>query len=411
MASIAISRRSVPASGVLARIVALVAALYVLAVASAISGDLGVFWVFGLAFGIILQRSRLCFASAFRDLFLLRDGGNLRAIATGLAVSTLGFALVQVHSVPTPAPDTLPSQAHLFPVGPQLIVGGIIFGLGMVLAGGCVSGTLYRVGEGYVGSFVALGGIGLGLVVSAQQWNWWWSTFTAHDPTIWLPGYFGYGGAIVVTLVFLGLVALATSWWELRAGPRPAFALRRPIDKPALTVRDWLDQRYRVMFRQGWPFLTGAVALAVLNVFVYLYDHPLGVTGEIGNWANRTGALVGVHAPTLLGASGLAGCLLVADPTASVINTGTMLDGGLIVGSLVAALFAGEFKLRFPRQRIRYVQSIGGGVLMGYGAGLAAGCTIGAFYSALPSLGLNGFVFGLALLVGAFGGVQIIKRL
>jgi uncharacterized protein len=135
------------------------------------------------------------------------------------------------------------------------------------------------------------------------------------------------------------------------------------------------------------------------------------VTGELSNWANRAAAGVGIATPVMLGASGLAGCLLVTDPNAGWVNTGTMLDGGLVLGALIAALLANEFKLRFPRQPIRYVQSLGGGLLMGYGAGIAAGCTIGAFFSAIPSLGLNGWLFGVALLGGAYGGVQIIKRL
>jgi uncharacterized membrane protein YedE/YeeE len=411
VATIALPRRAVPSSPTLARAAAVLIALWVLAWASVVGGELPVFWVFGLAFGVILQRSRLCFASGFRDLFLLRDGGNLRAILSGLAVATLGFALIQVHAVPTPAPDTLPQQAHLFPLSAQILVGGFVFGVGMVLAGGCVSGTLYRVGEGYVGSIVALAGILAGLVVSTLHWNWWWQTFTANAPTIWLPGYLGYGGAVALTLAVLGLAYLATIWWELRAGPRPSFGAKRPAEAPAMSLGDWLDQRYRALFGRGWPILNGAIALAVLNVFVYLYDHPLGVTGELSNWGNRAVGLVGVHVPAMIGASGLAGCLLVMDPNAAWMNTGTMLDGGLVLGALIAALFAGEFKLRFPRQPVRYAQSLGGGVLMGYGAGIAAGCTIGAFFSALPSLGLNGWAFGLALLAGSWAGVQVIKRL
>jgi hypothetical protein len=48
---------------------------------------------------------------------------------------------------------------------------------------------------------------------------------------------------------------------------------------------------------------------------------------------------------------------------------------------------------------------------MGYGAGIAVGCTLGAFFSAIPSLGLNGWAFGLSLLVGAGLGTQVIKRI
>ena len=81
------------------------------------------------------------------------------------------------------------------------------------------------------------------------------------------------------------------------------------------------------------------------------------------------------------------------------------------VAHLLAALAAREFKIRLPRQRRRYVQSLGGGTLTGYGAGIGVGCTLGAFFSAIPSLGLNGWVFGLALLVGAGLGTQIIRRI
>ena len=69
------------------------------------------------------------------------------------------------------------------------------------------------------------------------------------------------------------------------------------------------------------------------------------------------------------------------------------------------------FRSRVPRQPQRYVQSLGGGVIMGYGAGLALGCTLGAFYSAIPSLALNGWIFGAAMAVGALGGAQIVRRL
>jgi len=54
---------------------------------------------------------------------------------------------------------------------------------------------------------------------------------------------------------------------------------------------------------------------------------------------------------------------------------------------------------------------VGGGVLMGYGAGIAMGCTIGAFFSGIPSLALNGWVFALFLGIGAWVGTQAIRRI
>lgn len=411
MATIAVPQRSTLSGTGLTRAIVIALVLAILVAASMASGSLAVYWLFGITFGFILQRSRLCFASGFRDLFLLRDGGNLRGILVGLAVASLGFALIEARAVPTPGNGALPDGAHLMPVSLQFAAGGLFFGVGMVLAGGCVSGTLYRIGEGYVGSWVAMLGIIGGLALSTHQWNWWWDNFSAKAPTVWLPDVFGYGGAILVTLGTIAVLYLGTLWWEMRSGPRPAFGLKRAVETPALTLRDWFLQRYRAIFGRGWPIVYGAIALAILNTYVYLFDQPLGVTGELSNWGNRAVGLAGVTTPVMHGASTLAGCLLTLDPNASVIGVGTMLDGGVILGALLAALLANEFKIRFPRQRVRYAQSLGGGLFMGYGAGIGAGCTIGAFFSAIPSLGLNGWVFGVSLLAGAFVGVQVIKRL
>ncbi len=77
----------------------------------------------------------------------------------------------------------------------------------------------------------------------------------------------------------------------------------------------------------------------------------------------------------------------------------------------MAALASGEFRLRRPRQGKVYIRVLAGGLCMGYGAGLASGCTVGGFFSAVPSMGLNGFAFGAAILVGALIGLQVIKRL
>ncbi len=84
---------------------------------------------------------------------------------------------------------------------------------------------------------------------------------------------------------------------------------------------------------------------------------------------------------------------------------------GMFVGSFAAAMGAGEFKIRVPKQPARYAQSLGGGVMMGYGSGIGMGCTIGAFFSAIPSLAVNGWVFGGFLAIGAWIGTHIIRRI
>src|SRR5215207_570924 len=145
--------------GILASLVAVAIVLF----AAAVSSEMAIFWTFGIAFGFVLQRSRFCFASAFRDIFLLRHGRSMRGVLAGLAVATVGFAVLMARQVPNPSLGILPPSANVLPIGWHLVVDGLLFGVGMVVAGGCVSGSIYRMGEGYVASWVTFFGLMIGL--------------------------------------------------------------------------------------------------------------------------------------------------------------------------------------------------------------------------------------------------------
>lgn len=369
---------------------------------------LAVFWLFGLAFGFVLQRSRFCFTSAFRDLFLLGDARVMKGIIAGLAVATTGFAVLMARFVPELGFGGLPPGAIVLPLGLHTLLGGVLFGLGMVLAGGCTSGSLYRAGEGYVGSMVALVGIMLGLEMSSHTWNWWWQAHISQAPLVWLPESFGYLGSLLVTFGGLLMLFLFVSWWEFRASI--LLPSKRADAVPPSSLREQLGALWQTIFVKGWPVVVGGVALGTLNVFLYTYRHPWGVVAGLGIWADKVADAIGLGAGELMGRASLAGCAFEPE-TASALGHMPLLNLGVIAGAFIAASFASEFKLRFPRQAVRYVQSIGGGVLMGYGAGLALGCTIGAFFSAIPSLALNGWVFAGALAIGAYLGVKVIDRL
>ena len=110
--------------------------------------------VLGLAYGIILQRARFCFVSAIRDWFLFRSFRIIIGIGAGLALSSVGFAILSL--IWQAGGEEPTSRLWVLPLGVNTLVGGLLFGFGMVLAGGCASGTLFRLGEGYVAAFCAL---------------------------------------------------------------------------------------------------------------------------------------------------------------------------------------------------------------------------------------------------------------
>ena len=108
----------------------------------------------GMAVGVVIQRSRFCFASAFRDI--LHGGGEFKrsvrlqiGIALGIMVGATGVFILKYMGYVSP-------EAYVKSAGWSNIVGGILFGLGMVIAGGCASGSLWRAAEGHVKLWVAL---------------------------------------------------------------------------------------------------------------------------------------------------------------------------------------------------------------------------------------------------------------
>ena len=396
--------------GVLQIAVVLVpAALYL--VALTLGTSFATFFAVGTAVGFTLQRARLCFVSAFRDLILLHQGRTLKGLLVGLAVASLGFAMVMSTIVGDPSGGRMPDDAHILPLGIATVLGGVLFGVGMVLAGGCVTGSLYRMGEGYLGSWVAMGGVLIGLYALNRTWNWWWEVSIATAPRIWFPTSLGYGGSLLLTAVLLALAYLATLWWERRQAPAVQIPIRRREPAPPTTVADDVRVALRGVFRREWTPVIGAVVISALNILLFIRYRPLGVVGEISRWANDLGSLAGMPVGVLEGLDSLAGCAAALAEGASWFTDGFMLNLGIVVGAFTAAVLAREFRLRIPRQPQRYVQSLGGGVVMGYGAGLGLGCTFGAFYSAIPSLALNGWVYGLAMAAGAVIGAQIIRRL
>ena len=400
---------SVPRQSI-AAVVVLVAAAVLAIIMSRTEAILAALWLLGMVSGFTLQRSRFCFASAFRDIFLFGNSRIMKGILVGLGVATTGFTIIMYNEVPFPQFGALPQEAHILPVGLSAIIGGLLFGFGMVLSGGCVSGSLYRMAEGYVGSWVSVAGVIIGLGLLSQTWNWWWNILVSYEPKVWLPSTIslGYGGGVVLT--FAGILAafLLLLWWESRSG------LSMPDIPRKEEAQDTFGQKLSVLWRsvfvRGWPAVVGGAVLGGIGVLMYMVHMPWGVTGELTRWANTTMSTLGFAPATPLGLSAIGGCAARAGEGGIFTHT-FAVTVGLLPGSLVGALFAREFKLRFPRSAKRYLQSLGGGVLMGYGAGLAIGCTIGAFFSSIPSLSISGWLFALALAGGAFLGVQAIKRI
>lgn len=178
------------------------------------SPNLALFWVFGCSFGYILQRSRFCFTAALRDPCITGSTSLTKAVLIAFAITTIGFTAIKYGSFVNTG--FIPGQGYIAPVSLATVLGGVMFGIGMVIAGGCASGTLMRVGEGFTMQMLSLLFFIIGSLWGAHDMGWWALNFNAVAPRVFLPDVFGWLGAVVLQLAIIGLLYIAADKFEKR---------------------------------------------------------------------------------------------------------------------------------------------------------------------------------------------------
>ncbi len=345
---------------------------------------------FGVALGVVFERGRFCFFCILREFFEERNSTGIYAILAALAVGGIGYVLVAGAFLPDPSRGRLPPGAHIGPISPVLVAGGVAFGLGMCLAGGCISGLLYRVGEGYSRAPIGLLGVLLGFGLGFYSWNTLYLTFIAQAPVWWLPAWLGYGGALTLHLAVLAGVAVGL----LPLLPHLPARTAQPIS---------LSSIGHALFGTRWnPLPTGAL-VGVIGAVAYFRVEPLGVTAQLGSISRTVLHDAGALPARLYGLDTLAGC---ATQVVQAITTNGWLIGGLVAGSFAAALLANRFQISRITPR-NSGSALLGGILMGWGAMVSLGCTVGVLLSGISVFALSGWVFTLAMLAGVWLGLRL----
>lgn len=346
----------------------------------------------GAVLGVLFQRGRFCFHCILRDLMSGGDSRPAMALVAALVAGGLGYAVVIGAWVPDPARGALPPDAHIGPVSWVLVLAGAAFGAGMVLSGSCISGHLYRLGEGSTRAPFAIAGSLLGFALGFFTWDTLYLAAIADAPSLWLPRHLGYAGALALHLIVLGALAL---WLWLRS-PLPATS-GAPADPPSLR-----RLARRLLVERWSPGLTGA-AIGLIGVAAYLRVEPLGVTAQLGSVSRTLAHEAGVLEGRLLGLDRLAGC---ATQVVQTVTDNGWLVGGLVLGALAAALAGGHWRpaLRPPRE---YATATLGGILLGWGAMTALGCTVGTLLSGISAFAVSGWVFAAAMIAAVWIGLRI----
>ncbi|WP_345780690.1 YeeE/YedE family protein [Haloplanus pelagicus] len=372
----------------------------------------------GLAFGVLLQKARFCFVSAFRDFVAFKDTRVLKGVLAGVVVMTLFWSLQATlgyfRGFWTP------------PWGLASLFGGFVFGVGMTMAGGCASGTLYRAGQGYVQFWITLLFMGIGYVLFAFAFPTLRSVYfeplrfgegaTLYLALPWPPAVTGVLVAAAIVLLYAFVRGRARLPEEPRGGTDVAADTRAQAAAPGRSItalslglrelahgtRDYVeavrsdDRPVSARLRDSWDARAAGVGLAlVASLWFWVYG-AWAITGSEAKWAGWLLSRAGVD----VGNVEYWGSVLFRGGGISV-TVDMLMVLSVVVGSFLAARASGDFRIRWPK-RERLANPIVGGLLMGVGSRLAPGCNIANLFSGVALLSVHSILAGAGIVLGTY---------
>jgi uncharacterized membrane protein YedE/YeeE len=325
--------------------------------------------ILGFALGAVFLKAEFSFTTSWRRLIV-------RGQADGFLGGLLLIAIAAAAIVPVAA--LAPGfGGAIAPIGPSLVVGAFVFGIGMQLANGCGSGTLYTVGGGSGRMLLTLAFFICGSVIGSLH----------------LPAFMRLGGIdpVLASNYFGPWGGLAVTWASLAAAAIISIAIAK---------------RRGASFMPSPKIVFGAIAIGLLCVAVFSAGHhPWSVTFGFTVWGAKIATLFGADFSQAefwqwAGPKRALGDSILSD-------TSSLTDLGMILGAMAAAAASAPFA-RNPWPPLKSLLAAAvGGLLMGWGARLGFGCNIGAFIGGVASGSLHGWVWFLAALPGCMIGIKL----
>ena len=383
------SRALVPGPAAITAILIVLSAWYLNAV---ISWRQAALFIVGAWAGVVLYHAAFGFTSAWRVFIADRRGAGLRAQMLMLAITCVVF-------FPLLAAGTFmgqPLRGSVSPIGVGVAAGAFIFGLGMQLGGGCASGTLFSVGGGSTRMLVTLFFFIIGSVIGTAHMGWW--TARPAFPATSIVTTMGPWAALAASLALFGAIAWITMFAERKRHGELINTVGQPASAGLLFGPRWLTG--------PWPLVAGAIGLAVVNIATLtIGGRPWGVTSAFALWGAKWFAALGVDVASW--SYWTPPAQATALKSSVLMDVTSVMDFGIILGALLAAILAGRFAPVWRASGRSLAAAVIGGLLLGYGARIAYGCNIGAYFSGIASGSLHGWLWLVAAFAGNIVGTNL----
>jgi hypothetical protein len=351
------------------------------------AGVLGLTFLFAALAGVLLHRSHFCTMGAISDWVIMGDKTRAKQWAMAIAVAVVGFGLLTWGGAISPL-NTIYASPQLNWL--SLLLGGFLFGLGMVLGSGCASKSLVRLGGGNLKSLVVLMAMGISALATMRGLTAVWRVNTLDTVTLGA----GHGP-------FVGQWLASATDWAL-----PLASLVCAVGVSGLLLFWIFKDRSSVSWSSaGSGAVMGALVVGlwwVSGVVGFVPEHP--ETLEPVFLASASGRMesMSLTAPVAYWWD----ALMYFSDGSKKLTLGMVTALGLLLGACLHARWQGVFRWEGFKQTEDLVLHLLGGTLMGMGGVLAMGCTFGQGLSGLSTLSLGSFIAVLGIVCGAVLALQ-----
>ena len=337
-----------------------------------------------VVFGLAAQFSRFCLVGGLSSLQTARDGRRFAVYLGAIGVAILATLAVQAWTGVDLNQTKTPYRTPDFAWG-RYILGGLIFGIGMVLARGCPVRSLVKFTQGNMQALVAL----IVMALSAYA-----MTRTALFSVAFAP----WVGMLSVNLTHWGIAHQDLA--SLVGGGTLTYRIMAVVIAAGLLFAAW---RW-LPLRKNWVGWLGAVLIgSVVGLAFGVTGGNLGQAAQSASeMANSPQEGLGTQSFTFSAPMGDVVYFLQHPTHFSDITFGVVAVFGLLLGSLISTAIRREFGLVLPTTVREWSRTIIGSVMVGGGSVLAMGCTVGHGLSGISTLALGSFVALGAIMVGAW---------
>jgi uncharacterized protein len=340
--------------------------------------------------GAVVNKTHFCTMGAVSDWVNIGDTGRMRAWVFAMAVALAGVIALEFTGTINLSGETFPPYRTANFAWPRHVLGGLMFGIGMVLASGCGNKTLVRVGSGNLKSLTVL----LIGMIAAYLMLWsplyekaflpWLQPATINLAQRGMPSQ--HAGDVIAGL--LGQTPSKTN--------NIAVAL---MFAAGMLVFVFKSKDFRASFDN---ILSGAVVGLAIVAGWYLTGGPLGQSWkDYAEMATDIPSRVQVQSFTFISPMGDTARYLLDPAKLSLINFGVVALAGVITGSFIYAVASKNFRIEWFASPADFVNHAIGGVLMGVGGVLAMGCTVGQAITGISTLAVGSMLTFVTIVVGA----------